>query len=542
MKKALSFLLITLMLWPCIAFANTGQAGSTAGNPISYSISVSPSEVDEPAAGNTVGVSVTVTASTNDSSVHAHTFEIYSGDTKIASSESGAEVSNGKNVVMQFTVYLTASDLGKNRELYAKYSYYTQEDPASVPYERHSAGTYVVNKKEMSSYIEVTIRPDKTVVEKNGTVTISGTVKNISNTEISNVQIQLGAKYDSISASIQTVNIPIGTLGNTEANNTKTFSHAYTNVQGDFTLSPRVMYTASNKDYDEKQEAFKVAIKHTEAQFYLVARPKASGKFNETITIVYTIINTGNVALEGLSIFNENNDKLTINATSLSPGKTLTGSVSLKITGDKTVRYSLSATDTLGADYQANSNGVDITLETSIDDLLLGVVASTQTPMISGPGQVAFEIEVSNKSLFAVSTITVYDDTGEVVQTINGMDPEGVKSFSVVRTINETRNVFFKVVVLDKNNNEKSFETEVIMVTVGGEGILTPTPGVTETETIMPSPTTGEVGGGSIWDTLLIILYVVIGLILASVAALVIMNVLQKRQARNSRKIKRRIK
>ena len=327
-------------------------------------------------------------------------------------------------------------------------------------------------------------------------------------------------------------------IGGIENGGTKSISFSCGSIQSDFTVTPTVVCEG-----EHPFQPITIQVKRTEAQFYLVARPQASGKYNETITIVYTVVNSGNVQLSELSILNENNDRIMTNASTLAPGKTLTGSVTMRITGDKTVRYSLTALDSFGRDYQVNSNGVDITLEANADDIALGIVAQTQTTTIQTPGEnVTFEVTVSNKSLMAISSISVYDDRGELVQTIGVLDPEGFKSFKVVRTVEETQNVFFKAVVTDDEGTEKSFETEIILITLGDE--VTPQPSETETvpSEVTVEPTQAVNNRDGIGNAIVIALCVVGGLIILSVAALIVMNILQKRAARKSRKIRRKIK
>ena len=223
----------------------------------------------------------------------------------------------------------------------------------------------------------------------------------------------------------------------------------------------------------------------------------------------------------------------------LKPGETITGSVTMRITGDKNVRYTLTAQDSFGREYQTNSNGVDITLEASAEDIVMGITAVARTTALTGPGQVTFDINVTNKSIMTVSNVRVSDDRGEEIQTIGTMEPGGSKNFTVVRTVEQTQNVFFVVTVTDSAGVEKRFETEVITVTVGeNNGTAAPVTLPPDEPTPTAEPSKGNGAGRAV----VIALCVVGGLIVLGVAALVVVNILQKRAARRSRKIRRRIK
>ena len=282
-----------------------------------------------------------------------------------------------------------------------------------------------------------------------------------------------------------------------------------------------------------------IELKCAETQFYLVARPQASGKYNETVTIVYNVLNSGNVALSGIRLLDESNGEIRTNVTVLKPGETITGSVTMRITGDKNVRYTLTAQDSFGREYQTNSNGVDITLEASAEDIVMGITAVARTTALTGPGQVTFDINVTNKSIMTVSNVRVSDDRGEEIQTIGTMEPGGSKNFTVVRTVEQTQNVFFVVTVTDSAGVEKRFETEVITVTVGeNNGTAAPVTLPPDEPTPTAEPSKGNGAGRAV----VIALCVVGGLIVLGVAALIVVNILQKRAARRSRKIRRRIK
>ncbi len=97
----------------------------------------------------------------------------------------------------------------------------------------------------------------------------------------------------------------------------------------------------------------------------------------------------------------------------------------------------------------------------------------------------------------------------------------------------------FVVTVTDNAGVEKRFETEVITVTVGREQRHGRARHAASDE---PTPTAEPSKGNGAGRAVVIALCVVGGLIVLGVAALIVVNILQKRAARRSRKIRRRIK
>lgn len=529
--KAITVILLVFLFAATTVMFSAASPSQENNGRVHYEVSVQPGQVTVPGDGGKVTVKVTVRISTAENDFTASGFKLYYGEQEVADlGSAGITSSDAEPLKAEFNVELSAQDIGIKQTVYAQYSFAYGQDSDMTQTVRHEAGRFTVTEKPADAYLLV-LESDKAIVENGGTVNFNGTFTNNSGTTTPGnayIHFETGGS----------VHISDVSIGGIENGGTKSISFSCGSIQSDFTVTPTVVCEG-----EHPFQPITIQVKRTEAQFYLVARPQASGKYNETITIVYTVVNSGNVQLSELSILNENNDRIMTNASTLAPGKTLTGSVTMRITGDKTVRYSLTALDSFGRDYQVNSNGVDITLEANADDIVLGIVAQTQSTTIQTPGEnVTFEVTVSNKSLMAISSISVYDDRGELVQTIGVLDPEGFKSFKVVRTIEETQNVFFKAVVTDDEGTEKSFETEIILITLGDE--VTPQPSETETvpSEVTAEPTQAVNNRDGIGNAIVIALCVVGGLIILSVAALIVMNILQKRAARKSRKIRRKIK
>ena len=498
---------------------------------VSYEVSVSPKRVALPQEGQTHKVTVRVKVSTKQKDFSAGNFRFYLDDAEDSIHVDPTHISEENSAEISFSADLGRSDIGREHVVWAEYD---AQGSVSGRTERHRAGSFTVQAEDSQAFV-LSLVPDKTVVEKDGNVDFSGSITNNSGKDAENVFISFAGAYTGQYQDLGKIAVKDVEIGSLAAGEMRSFSFSVGSVQGDFSLTPTV---ASNHG-NVKCEPVEIELKRAETQFYLVARPQASGKYNETVTIVYNVLNSGNVALSGIRLLDESNGEIRTNVTVLKPGETITGSVTMRITGDKNVRYTLTAQDSFGREYQTNSNGVDITLEASAEDIVMGITAVASPTALTGPGQVTFDISITNKSIMAVSNVRVSDDRGEEVQTIGTMNSQGSKTFKIVRTVEQTQNVFFVVTVTDSAGVEKRFETEVITVTVGeNNGTAAPVTLPPDEPTPTAEPSKGNGAGRAV----VIALCVVGGLIVLGVAALIVVNILQKRAARRSRKIRRRIK
>ncbi len=521
-----------LVLLLCCAMPVFADSIAEEGR-VSYEVSVSPKRVALPQKGQTHKVTVTVKVSTKQKDFSAGNFRFYLDDAEapIYVVDQSTHISEENSAEISFSAELGRSDIGREHVVWAEYD---AQGSVSGRTERHRAGSFTVKAEDSQAFV-LSLVPDKTVVEKDGNVDFSGSITNNSGKDAENVFISFAGAYTGQYQDLGKIAVKDVEIGSLAAGEMRSFSFSVGSVQGDFSLTPTV---ASNHG-NVKCEPVEIELKRAETQFYLVARPQASGKYNETVTIVYNVLNSGNVALSGIRLLDESNGEIRTNVTVLKPGETITGSVTMRITGDKNVRYTLTAQDSFGREYQTNSNGVDITLEASAEDIVMGITAVASPTALTGPGQVTFDISITNKSIMAVSNVRVSDDRGEEVQTIGTMDPQGSKTFKIVRTVEQTQNVFFVVTVTDSAGVEKRFETEVITVTVGeNNGTAAPVTLPPDEPTPTAEPSKGNGAGRAV----VIALCVVGGLIVLGVAALIVVNILQKRAARRSRKIRRRIK
>ncbi|MBR3750687.1 MAG: hypothetical protein IKK58_02850 [Clostridia bacterium] len=509
---------------------------------VSYTVTPDITSAILPSEGTTQTVNITVDVSVlNGATVKE--IKLFFGDSQEPATVYSQDITSSASLML--VAQLSAQQFNVDIPIYAIYSYTEPEaestepvpvEPALNVTDKHLVGSINIEGIQ-PDYYDIVIAPDNTIVNKNGTVIFTGTFTNKSTVTTSDTaMVDIKGQYKDGS----TLSVAPVSIGGVPAGESREITFSVTNVQNDFTVIPTVMTDLGS----ESGESVSVALKNAEVQFYIVARPTASAQYNETISIVYTVVNSGNVALNKVELFNENYDKIQTPVRSLAPGQRIDGTVSIKVTGDKQIRYTFNAEDALGDEYKNYSNSVDVTLETSINDVVMGITAVADKNVINMPSQVSFDLAVSNKCLVPVTNIEVVDHKGQVVKTIYSMDPNAVNTFQVVLTIEETENVYFKVTVTDQEGNKKSFETDVILITLDETVEVTtpPTAAPTINTSVEPTATPEPLIDPESFKTLYIILFVIGGLIVVGVVALIVINILQKRAVRRSRRIRRRVR
>ena len=264
---------------------------------VSYEVSVSPKSVALPHEGQTREVTVTVKAATKHKNFDAVNFRFYLDDAEapIYVVDQSTHISEENSAEISFSADLGRSDIGREHVVWAEYD--AHQGSVSGRTERHRAGSFTVQAEDSQAFV-LSLVPDKTVVEKDGNVDFSGSITNNSGKDAENVFISFAGAYTGQYQDLGKIAVKDVEIGSLAAGEMRSFSFSVGSVQGDFSLTPTV---ASNHG-NVKCEPVEIELKRAETQFYLVARPQASGKYNETVTIVYNVLNSGNVALSGIRL------------------------------------------------------------------------------------------------------------------------------------------------------------------------------------------------------------------------------------------------
>lgn len=282
----------------------------------------------------------------------------------------------------------------------------------------------VTKEADAFSDIQFTVTPSETVLPQGKKVTFIYQIKNVGNRDITDLNVVPGIGYETlgsqgISASVRTK----GILSCKDGENTWTYSETVT-VNDTVVIQPTLQYTDHSGSLREKTlDEQRVLLQDLQVEFSLVARPKPSAVYGSEISLIYTVQNTGNVPLKNVTILDEKNVPINNKQETINPGETITGVTSVIVTNDKTYKYTLTALNPQGGEYTSVSNGVQVSLETSVDDLKITLHANADQTNMPAAGEVTFDISVINDSDSAATDIQIVDDTGAVVATIQRLEP-----------------------------------------------------------------------------------------------------------------------
>lgn len=545
MKKKIISLLCACMLF-------TGLFGITAFAEQNFSFSCeTPQNVSVADGAETVKISISVQITQAQHGTGMKNLSLYIGTSAnsvgdAVLTEANPGITDTHSYSKSFDASLPVSQLGTELGIFASYDAYPIGDEENITHvEKRAVHNFTVTKEaDAFSDVQFTVTSSETVLPQGKKVTFIYQIKNVGNRDITDLNVVPGISYETlgsqgISASVRTKRV----LSCEEGENTWTYSETVT-MNDTVVVQPTLQYTDHNGSLREKTlDEQRVLLQDLQVEFSLVARPKPSAVYGSEISLIYTVQNTGNVPLKNMTILDENNAPINNKQETINPSETVTGVISVIVTNDKTYKYTLTALNPQGGEYTAVSNGVQVSLETSVDDLKLTLRANADQTTMLASGEVTFDISVINDSDSAATDIQIVDDTGAVVATIQRLEPGQERLFTWKRTMETSGAVSFKAVVTDGNGGQRVFEAAPVEITVAG---TTPTSNTTlpPIETEEPTPSSSQQGGElvSSQGPWIAILCVVLGLIVVAVIALIVINILQKRNAKRKSVMRRKIK
>ena len=545
MKKKIISLLCACMLF-------VGLFGITAFAEQNFSFSCeTPQSVAVADGAETVKIGISVQITQAQRGTGMKNLSLYIGPSadsvgKAVLTEQNPGITDTHSYSKSFDASLAVSLLGEELGIFASYDAYPIGDEENITHvEKRAVHNFTVTKEaDAFSDIQFTVTPSETVLPQGKKVTFIYQIKNVGNRDITDLNVVPGIVYETlgsqgISASVRTK----GILSCKDGENTWTYSETVT-VNDTVVIQPTLQYTDHSGSLREKTlDEQRVLLQDLQVEFSLVARPKPSAVYGSEISLIYTVQNTGNVPLKNVTILDEKNVPINNKQETITPGETITGVTSVIVTNDKTYKYTLTALNPQGGEYTSVSNGVQVSLETSVDDLKLTLHANADQTNMPAAGEVTFDISVINDSDSAATDIQIVDDTGAVVATIQRLEPGQERIFTWKRTMEASGAVAFRAVVTDGNGGQRVFAAAPVEITVAGTTTM-PTVTLPPFETEEPTPSSSQPGGqvssqGGPW---IVILCVVLALIVAAIIALIVINILQKRNAKRKSVMRRKIK
>lgn len=541
---------IISLLCACMLFVGLFGIAAFAEQNFSFSCET-PQSVAVADGADTVKIGVSVQITQAQHGTGMKNLSLYIGPSadsvgKAVLTEQNPGITDTHSYSKSFDASLAVSLLGEELGIFASYDAYPIGDEENITHvEKRAVHNFTVTKEaDAFSDIQFTVTPSETVLPQGKKVTFIYQIKNVGNRDITDLNVVPGIGYETlgsqgISASVRTK----GILSCKDGENTWTYSETVT-VNDTVVIQPTLQYTDHSGSLREKTlDEQRVLLQDLQVEFSLVARPKPSAVYGSEISLIYTVQNTGNVPLKNVTILDEKNVPINNKQETINPGETITGVTSVIVTNDKTYKYTLTALNPQGGEYTSVSNGVQVSLETSVDDLKITLHANADQTNMPAAGEVTFDISVINDSDSAATDIQIVDDTGAVVATIQRLEPGQERIFTWKRTMEASGAVAFRAVVTDGNGGQRVFAAAPVEITVAGTTTM-PTVTLPPFETEEPTPSSSQPGGqvssqGGPW---IAILCVVLALIVAAIIALIVINILQKRNAKRKSVMRRKIK
>lgn len=507
------FILISGFLLTSAFLGGTAFAGDTF---VSDGVTVSNIRIEPAALSGDGEVAVTINIAVDTSRAEGGLANVQVvGDTVKASGTVGA-ISIGENSDLNFSIELTAAQLGTALPLKAVWD----GSSSGIAFTVTIPSTAATEPK-----VSFTRTIDKTTVETGGSVAITYVVKNTGNIDITDLVITDNGIGDDFK--ITEPSLPAGTVM------TKTLNY---DVNSDFTSSPRLAYKAGDKSFTAQCPDKSVKLKVVELGAVLRAILPDTLEPGGEATLVCELVNSGSVKLTSIVIDEATLGKRIFTAAALDKDASMQFSRTVVLMKTTQFQYTITAKDDAGNTVTVKSNELEVAVDSGSDQYSIEIMASPDAIQLAEPGQVNFEVTVTNKGAEPVQNVMITDQNGEVLTTYETL-PVGVSKFTKMELIDKTKvfDFILKVAGPDGDYVRSTGQIEIIVTEP------TASPQVTAAATATPEPTaTGavETSGkpvGSIGD-IIIIMLVVGGLIVVAIIVLAITILTDKLKKRKMRK------
>lgn len=263
--------------------------------------------------------------------------------------------------------------------------------------------TVTITQKASTPELAFDRDPDKTVVEKNGTVNVTYTLQNNSDEQITALTIKDNFSTVAIASAVTLA-------ANSEQ---KVYTKTYT-ITKDIVSAPTVSYKYLGKSYTKTLDGLTIKV-GTAAATVSTTSDKTSVSNGDTVKFTTTIKNTGTNSLSDLTLYDSDNNSVA-NGISLAAGESKTIDANLTMTSDKNVFFTLKGKDSNGSSIEIKGNTINITLSNPVTEGLQ-VTASADSESISSGTPVKFTFTIKNTSSGVIKNISVGEEDAEEALT-----------------------------------------------------------------------------------------------------------------------------
>lgn len=354
------------------------------------------------------------------------------------------------------------------------------------------------------------------------TVTLTYSLKNTGAVDLTNVKIE-DSGVSGMSKTYSTV----------AAGSSVEFSYDMT-INADFTSTPKLTYTANGQNYTKTLPDKTVQLTQAQLDAVLDISPDTVASGGE-VTLLCTLTNSGNVQLNNIVVSDDTLGSKLYTLSKLAPGAKKSFSKTLTLTETTSFQYTIKAKDANGHDVSFQSNKANATVQSDqTQNLNLEILANCNTLQLTEPGNVSFDISVTNKGDTAVNNVKITDQDGNPITVIDSLPP-GTKSIPPYKTVVNETTVFSFTAAVDGDNGEYKVSSGPVQVNVV-QPTASETPSVAPTDDLStasadatdvaaPAASSGRLG------TLLLLLGIVGVLIVITAVALVVMIIKERRRS-----------
>ena len=506
-----------LFLALCVLFWAAHQAGALAAT-LSTSASWDPRSLKE---GGEVAVTVTLQNETED--ITAEGVVLQREGTVLATV---GDMAPGETRTASATLTLATEELGQPIPLDVVWG----ED--GTP--RSASLSITVSKQNPTPSVKFTRKVSAESVVSGGEVVITYTVTNVGDVDITDISItdNFGtvAEKDLLAVGSNTW-VATKTLNPTKA----------------FATEPILTYNVGEYTYNNKADPDSITIGIVQPTMQVKLEADVTTlQEGEPVTLVGTLVNNGSVAFRSVSVKATNLGEI-YTAQDLAVGATRSFSQKTVIAETTNFKLTVTAKDASGKTYTYTSNTVTVKLEDTPAPVSLELYATSDMLQLTAPTDVTFQLTMKNTGRDALEGIRVTDQEGRLVAEFQYF-ATGSQEFSYTIPIAEATNVVFTATVTDPSTQEEiRVSSQPIAITYNA---VTPTLDP-EMVTAAPSASPGQEGeplapadsplpevpqedDGSVATLLL-----VLGIILAAIAAVGVILVIGSAREKKRRKLRR---
>lgn len=547
MKKLFAVLLGALML--SLLLTGIVLADPVTQDDITFEVNVTPSGMLPPAAGTTEEIIVTViiTNNTPNPLTDIQLFIRDAQDPNGTLSEIPAYGSDATGeIVAKYNI--SASDIGVNIPFTVNYT--TAEEI------RNYKGTFRV--EEVQAQTSATISASSVVNGEQGatsgpnnaSVHFVYTVKNTGNVNITEISINENMTIGGSSATTAILHGDISAQNPLEPGESVTITGQTANLSADIKVSPVLLYSSNYGNEESKADSVTVTKYAPKLEFTLTVA-NTNVTYGSSTKLYFNVTNTGNVTLNNIKVLNESNREVR-NITSLTPGNSISGEVSITVTSTRSYRYSVSAQSPDGQSISANESVTVNMVPLEATDIKLNLTVSADKVQLDSPGTVTITIKITNQNTFELNDIKIIDSRDQQITTISSLLSDATETIEHKMDLSYSEEIFVCAYVPVEGNSEPSeLVSNMISIEVSGGTDLTPSPSASST--VSPSTTAADSPSSSasseprkeglgLIDILIIGFIVILVLVAIAVAALITINMLDKKKKSKNRQMNRKIR